>query len=78
MYVELLTPGNQLFAGEATQVKAPGINGGLELLNSHAPLITALEAGVIHIRDAENHIQDFAIKGGVLECSTNKVIILAD
>ena len=34
MKVTILTPVSQLFEGEAKSVKAPGIDGGLEILDS--------------------------------------------
>lgn len=76
MQVDILTPDKVLFSGEATSVKLPGSLGQFEVLNNHAPLVSSLNAGNIRVRSTEGD-QNFAIKGGVVEVTKNKIVVLA-
>ncbi len=76
MQVDILTPDKVLFSGEATSVKLPGSLGQFEVLNNHAPLVSSLNAGNVRVRSAEGD-QNFAIKGGVVEVTKNKIVVLA-
>lgn len=76
MQVDILTPDKVLFSGEANSVKLPGSLGQFEVLNNHAPLVSSLNAGNIRVRSAEGD-QNFAIKGGVVEVTKNKIVVLA-
>lgn len=77
MYLEIITPDKKVFAGECTSVHVPGIDGQLQFLNNHAPLITTLGKGNVKIKAAEGNVQ-FEISGGVVEVLKNKVIVLAE
>lgn len=78
MLIEIITPEKQLHSGEVKQVKLPGANGGFELLEDHAPIISALKIGEVTVVDMENKKYVYEIDGGVVECSDNKVIVLAE
>ncbi len=78
MLLEIITPEQTLFLGEVNLVQMPGIDGSFEVLNNHAPLISALAAGKIKIQDAAKQLQYFDIKGGVVEVLHNKVLVLAE
>ena len=45
MKIEIITPEKRLFEGEADLVQLPGIDGLFEILNNHAPMISALGKG---------------------------------
>ena len=53
MLVEIITPDAKLFEGEVNSIKLPGTNGGFEILNNHAPIISTLTAGKISIMTAQ-------------------------
>lgn len=79
MQVEIITPDKEIFKGEAVLVQLPGIDGSFEILNNHAPLISALAEGKIKLRRSKGGSDDFyEIKGGVIEVLKNKVLILAE
>lgn len=78
MNLEIITPGKELYKGEASLVQLPGIDGLFEVLNNHAPLISALKAGKVKITDRDNQTQFFDINGGVVEVLDNKVLVLAE
>jgi len=78
MTLEILTPEKKVFEGEATSVTLPGAVGSFEILNNHAPIISTLLDGKLIIRGAGKQEDVFFIKGGVVEASNNKVVVLAE
>ena len=78
MILEIITPEKELFNGEVNSVKFPGTNGGFEILNNHAPIISTLSKGAIRVTTNENHTEKFEINGGVIDMQNNKIIVLAD
>ena len=78
MILEIITPEKKAFEGEVTSVKFPGISGGFEILNNHAPIISALGKGDIRVITADKKTDNFAINGGVIEMQNNKIIVLAE
>jgi len=57
MNLEITTPDKTIFEGEVSLVQLPGIDGSFELLNNHAPMISALKKGKIKIKDKGNNIR---------------------
>ena len=78
MNLEIVTPDAQLFEGEANLVQLPGVNGSFELMNNHAPIVASLAAGKVKVLDSANTAKYFDIKGGVVEMTKNKIIVLAE
>ena len=78
MKLEIITPSSTLFAGEVSLVQLPGIDGLFEILKSHAPLVSALKEGRVKVVDDKNQEQFFDIRGGVVEVSQDKVLLLAE
>ncbi len=76
MNLEIITPDSSIYNGEAELVQLPGIDGSFEILNNHAPLISALAKGKIKVKVAGQE-SFFEINGGVIEVLDNKVLILA-
>jgi len=77
MQVDIITPDQNLFSGEADAIVVPGADGQLGILDNHAPIIVALKAGNIKLSSGSTD-QSFDINGGVVEVQNNKVIILAE
>ncbi|RLD38410.1 MAG: ATP synthase F1 subunit epsilon [Bacteroidetes bacterium] len=77
MQVEIITPDTEIFKGEAELVQLPGIDGSFEILNNHAPLISALQKGKIKVKKSGTE-KFYEINGGVIEVLENKVLILAE
>jgi F-type H+-transporting ATPase subunit epsilon len=77
MTLEILTPEKKLYSGDASSVILPGVDGSFQLLNRHAPLISALTKGVIKYK-VGNDTKTLAISGGFAECLKNKVIVLVE
>lgn len=79
MTLEILTPERKLFSGEVYGVQMPGISGSFEVLDKHAPLVSALKAGRVKIlRDKQAHVAHYDIKGGFVEVLNNKVTVLVE
>tara|TARA_B110000263_G_scaffold205757_1_gene186485 strand:+ start:317 stop:553 length:237 start_codon:yes stop_codon:yes gene_type:complete len=78
MQLEIITAESQLFSGEVTSVKLPGMDGEFEILNNHAPVISTLDKGIIRVIDNNNKTENFEVNGGVIEMQNNKIIVLAD
>ena len=78
MQLEIISPEQTIYSGEVSLVQLPGIDGSFEILNDHAPLISVLGPGKVKIQDAQNQLQYFNIKGGVVEVLQNKVLVLAE
>ena len=79
MELEIITPEKNLFKGEVESVKLPGTNGGFEVLNNHAPIISTLTKGKIRVTtNKKEKSREFEIGGGVIEMQENKIIVLAE
>ena len=78
MKLEIITPSSTLFSGDVTLVQLPGIDGLFEILKSHAPLVSALKEGRVKVVDDQNQTQFFDIRGGVVEVSHDKILLLAE
>lgn len=78
MTLEILTPDKKVYEGEVSSVTVPGTSGSFEILNNHAPIISTLEDGKVIVRGSGKGEERFIIKGGVVEVSDNKIIVLAE
>lgn len=78
MHLEIITPLKKLYSDDVTLVKLPGIKGSFEILNNHAPIVSTLESGTIKIINKLKQDLYYKISGGVVECKSNKIIVLAN
>jgi len=78
MNLEILTPEKKLYSGEVFGVQMPGISGSFEVLDKHAPLVSALKAGRLKVlKDKQSNVY-FDIQGGFVEVLNNKVTVLVE
>ncbi|MBO4849732.1 MAG: ATP synthase F1 subunit epsilon [Prevotella sp.] len=75
--LRIVSPENVAYDGEAESVKVPGILGNFEILNNHAPIISALQKGVVEYRNAEGSHQ-LDINGGFVEVQKNTVSLCVE
>ena len=73
---EVVTP-EVVFSEDVESLVVPAALGYLGVLPGHAPLVTALDIGVIKYK-REGKTRKMAISGGFMEVINNKVIVLAD
>ena len=78
MNLEILTPEKKLYSGEVYGVQMPGISGSFEVLDRHAPLVSALKPGRLKILKDKTHTESFDIQGGFTEVLNNKVTVLVE
>jgi F-type H+-transporting ATPase subunit epsilon len=78
MNLEILTPERKLFSDEVFGVQLPGVTGSFEILNKHAPLISALKSGRIKVLNDKNHTTFFEIRSGFVEVLNNRVSVLVE
>ncbi len=76
--LEINTRQKLVYNDDITSVKVPGSKGPFQILYNHAPIISSLEKGVIHIVDHNDNKILFEIDGGFIECLNNKIIILTN
>jgi F-type H+-transporting ATPase subunit epsilon len=78
MTLEILTPDKKLFSGEVYGVQLPGIGGMFEVLDKHAPIVSALKSGKLKILKDKNSTTQFSIRGGFVEVLNNKASVLVE
>lgn len=76
MNLTVLTPEKELFSGNITSVKVPGIKGQFEILKGHAPIVSALTNGNVRIIDSSGNKTEIAIAKGFIEVLRNEVSVL--
>ena len=75
--LDVVTAERQIYSEDVDLVVAPGIDGEMAILPSHAPLMTTLQPGELLIRrDGEE--TSLVITGGFLEVRPERVTVLAD
>ena len=70
------------FDGDAYEITLPTLDGEIGVLQDHMPLVSVATTGVIAVRrdpkDNDTAREFFAISGGVIEISDNKLHVLVD
>jgi F-type H+-transporting ATPase subunit epsilon len=75
--LEIVTPQGIKLAEPVEQVTAPGVEGEFGVLPQHAPLLTALTAGVVSYTQG-GHTETVAIGSGFAEVLADKTILLTE
>jgi len=78
MNLEILTPDKKIFSGDVYGVQLPGIGGVFEVLDKHAPIVSALKAGNLKILKDKNATALYTIHGGFVEVINNKATVLVE
>ncbi len=76
--LQIVTPEREVYSSQIESVSLPGMQSHFGVLRNHAPLIAALEAGVVRIVDAELKEINLAVGGGFFQVAQNQAILLAD
>ena len=72
------TPDDVLVRGKIKSILIPSIQGPFQVLYSHAPIIAAMDNGVIKLV-ADNDLEwHYLVKGGIAEVHHNKVTIAVE
>ncbi|MGF1518166.1 MAG: ATP synthase F1 subunit epsilon [Nodosilinea sp.] len=75
--VRVIAPDKTVWDAEAEEVILPSTTGQLGILAGHAPLLTALDIGVMRVR-ADKEWVPIALMGGFAEIDDNELIILVN
>jgi F-type H+-transporting ATPase subunit epsilon len=78
MILEILTPEKKLYSGEVYGVQLPGISGLFELLDKHAPMVSALGKGNLKILKDKKEVESYSIQSGFVEIINNKATVLVE
>ena len=75
--VSILTPEGKAFEDEVYSITAPGVNGSFGVLEGHAPMIAALDTGVLKVVIGDGN-RFFVVKGGFAEVRKDRLVVLSD
>jgi F-type H+-transporting ATPase subunit epsilon len=76
--VELVSPAQRIWSGQAKMVSARTVEGDLGILPGHAPLFGVLVDGRVSIKGADDVVTEFSVHGGFLSVSKDRVSILTE
>jgi F-type H+-transporting ATPase subunit epsilon len=77
--VRVIAPDKTVWDAQADEVILPSTTGQLGILSGHAPMLTALDTGVMRVRASKNTSwQAIALLGGFAEVDQDEVIILVN
>ena len=77
MRVDVVSPEEVLWSGEAEFVVARTVDGEIGVLARHEPLMAALAPGEVEIQTGADRVQ-VRVEGGFLQIIDNTVTLLAD
>jgi F-type H+-transporting ATPase subunit epsilon len=80
MTLEILTPEQKVFSGDVYGVQLPGIAGLFEVLDRHAPMVSALKEGKLKILKDKTQTTtiSYSIKSGFVEVLNNRTTVLVE
>ncbi len=79
MQIDILTPEKKIYSGDVYGIQLPGVSGSFEVLDRHAPLVSALKTGMLKILlDNKGKTISYQITGGFIEVLNNKATVLIE
>ena len=75
--VTLSTPDKTFYDGDAEDLVVPGLSGYFGVLSRHAPMISAIQAGLLTLHDVDGE-KVFVVDAGVAEVAGDRVTLLMD
>lgn len=75
--VRVIAPDKTVWDSGAEEVVLPSTTGQLGILSGHAPLLTALDTGVMRVRESKDWVA-IALMGGFAEVENDEVTILVN
>jgi F-type H+-transporting ATPase subunit epsilon len=75
--VRVIAPDKTVWDAEAEEVILPSTTGQLGILSGHAPLLSALDTGVMRVRDGKDW-NAIAVMGGFAEVDQDEVTVLVN
>ncbi|QDZ41115.1 F0F1 ATP synthase subunit epsilon [Euhalothece natronophila Z-M001] len=75
--VRVITPDNTVWDATAEEIILPSTTGQLGILSGHAPLLSALDVGVMRLRPQKDWLS-ISLAGGFVEVEEDEVTILVN
>jgi F-type H+-transporting ATPase subunit epsilon len=75
--VKVITPDKTVWDDAVEEIILPSTTGQLGILSGHAPLLTALEVGVLRVRPSKEW-KNIALMGGFAEVENDEIKILVN
>lgn len=75
MKFSIVTPEEVILDTEVRLIQMQGLDGWFEVMENHAPIISALQAGKIRYIDMDNHEKTIEISGGFFGMENNEARI---
>ena len=75
--LRVLAPDQSVFDGSADEVILPSTTGQVGILTGHVSMLTALDSGVLRLREG-NTWTSIALSGGFAEVDSNEVTVLVN
>lgn len=75
--LEIVTPEKKVIDAEVESVSVPTLTGEIGILESHAPLVSALLPGIV-TTTVKGSVEKLAVSTGFVEVSNNQVSVLTD
>jgi F-type H+-transporting ATPase subunit epsilon len=75
--LEVVTPEKRVLDEKVDSVTVPGLNGEMQLLPGHTPLISQLKSGILSYAQGSAS-QRLMVSGGFIEINNNRVSVLTE
>ncbi len=75
--IDIATPKELIYSGEADFVVIPGTMGELGIYPKHCPLLTTIQPGEIRVKTGDEEISIY-VEGGFCEVLPEKITVLGD
>ncbi|MFY0603934.1 MAG: F0F1 ATP synthase subunit epsilon [Flavobacteriaceae bacterium] len=79
MHLEVVSPEAILFSSEVDSISVPGVDGEFQMLNNHAPIVSILKEGTVHIHvHTQEHLELDDLHGKLIpHADDDKVLTIA-
>ncbi|MDK3073720.1 F0F1 ATP synthase subunit epsilon [Sedimentitalea sp. JM2-8] len=77
MQFDLVSPERRLASLRVSAVRIPGADGDMTAMPDHAPVITTLRPGVLHVEGPEG-TAEYVVSGGFAEINATSLSVLAE
>lgn len=77
MQFDLVSPERSLASFQVSAVRIPGADGDMTAMPDHAPVITTIRPGVLHVESPEG-TTEYVVSGGFAEINASSLSVLAE
>lgn len=76
--LKIITPDRRIYNGDAIELKTEGMEGKIEILYNHIPMIITLKPTITYFIDKDNKEQKLFTSYGTLKIKNNEVTLMCD